>query len=95
MKITDELLDYIGILARLHISDEEREKTKQEINKIVEYMDILNELDTTNIEAMSHAFPVRNVFREDIVTNGDIREEILKNAPGEKDGMFVVPRTFE
>ena len=55
MKITDELLDYIGILARLHISDEEREKTKQEINKIVEYMDILNELDTTNIEAMSHA----------------------------------------
>ena len=45
MKITDELLDYIGILARLHISDEEREKTKQEINKIVEYMDILNELD--------------------------------------------------
>ena len=51
MKITDELLDYIGILARLHISEEEREKTKQEINKIVEYMDILNELDTTGIEA--------------------------------------------
>ena len=43
MKITDELLDYIGILARLHISEEEREKTKQEINKIVEYMDILKQ----------------------------------------------------
>ena len=44
---------------------------------------------------MSHVFPVKNVFREDVVTNGDTREQILKNAPGQKDGMFVVPRTFE
>ena len=44
---------------------------------------------------MSHVFPVKNVFREDVVTNGNVREDILKNAPGEKEGMFVVPRTFE
>ena len=44
---------------------------------------------------MSHVFPVKNVFREDKVTNGDMREEILRNAPEEKDGMFAVPRTFE
>ena len=94
MKITDELLDYIGILARLDISDQEREKTKQEINKIVEYMDILNELDTEDIEAMSHAFPVKNVFREDVVTNGDEHEKTLKNAPDQKDNMFAVPKTF-
>ena len=53
MKITDELLDYIGILARLHISDEEREKTKQEINKIVEYMvdlDISFQIEPFQIE---------------------------------------------
>ena len=43
---------------------------------------------------MSHAFKVQNVFREDEVTNGDDRENILKNAPEEKDGMFVVPKTF-
>ena len=44
---------------------------------------------------MSHVFAVQNVFREDVVTNGDMREEMLQNAPGEKDGMFMVPRTFE
>ena len=53
------------------------------------------ELDTQGVEPMSHVFPVKNVFREDKVTNGDMREEILRNAPEEKDGMFAVPRTFE
>jgi aspartyl-tRNA(Asn)/glutamyl-tRNA(Gln) amidotransferase subunit C len=44
---------------------------------------------------MSHVFPVQNVFREDVVTNGDESEKTLKNAPGEKDNMFIVPRTFD
>ena len=65
------------------------------MGSMLDYIDKLGELDTQGVEPMSHVFPVKNVFREDIVTNGDIREEILKNAPGEKDGMFVVPRTFE
>ena len=43
---------------------------------------------------MTHLFPVQNVFREDVVTNGDDRDSMLKNAPGEKDGMFVVPKTI-
>ena len=65
------------------------------MEKIINYMDTLNQLDTTGIEAMSHAFPVKNVFREDVVVNGDDRENILKNAPEQKDGAFVVPKTFE
>ena len=44
---------------------------------------------------MSHVFPINNVFREDVVTNGDDREEILSNAPESKDGAFVVPKTFD
>ena len=44
---------------------------------------------------MSHVFPIHNVFREDTVVNGDIREDILHNAPGQKDGMFKVPKTVE
>lgn len=44
---------------------------------------------------MSHVFPVHNVFREDVVVNGDTREKILANAPKEKDGSFVVPKTVE
>ena len=55
----------------------------------------LNELDTEGVEPMSHISAAANVFREDVVTNGDDREQILKNAPGCKDGMFKVPRTVD
>ena len=60
-----------------------------------DYIDKLNELDTTGVEPMSHVFPVNNVFREDVVTNGDDRDEILANAPAKKDGAFMVPKTVE
>lgn len=95
MKITDDLLDYIGILARLDITPEERDQDKTEISKIIDYMDTLNELDTTDIEAMSHAFPVKNVFREDDVKPSVDREIITLNAPNKKDGCFKVPKTVE
>lgn len=93
--ISDETIEYVGILAKLELSCEEKEQAKKDMGSMLDYIDKLGELDTTGVEPMSHVFPVKNVFREDIVTNGDIREEILKNAPGEKEGMFVVPRTFE
>lgn len=93
--ISDETIEYVGILAKLELSDEEKEKAKEDMGKMLDYIDKLNELDTSNVEPMSHVFPVNNVFREDVVTNGDDRESILKNAPEEKDGAFVVPKTFE
>lgn len=65
------------------------------MGKMLDYIDKLNELDTSSVEPMSHVFPVSNVFREDVVTNGDDRDNILKNAPEERDGAFVVPKTFE
>ena len=93
--ITDETIDYVGILAKLELSREEKEAAKNDMSRMLDYIDKLNQLDTTQVEPMSHVFPVKNVFREDKVTNGDMREEILRNAPEEKDGMFAVPRTFE
>ena len=93
--ISDETIEYVGILAKLELSEEEREQAKKDMGSMLDYIDKLGELDTTGVEPMSHVFPVRNVFREDVVTNGDMREDILKNAPGEKDGMFIVPKTFE
>lgn len=93
--ISDETIDYVGILAKLELSDEEKERAKKDMGSMLDYIDKLGELDTTGIEPMSHVFPVQNVFREDVVTNGDDSENILKNAPGEKDNMFMVPRTFE
>lgn len=93
--ISDETIEYVGILAKLELSDEEKEQAKKDMGSMLDYIDKLGELDTTGVEPMSHVFPVNNVFREDVVTNGDMREDMLKNAPGEKEGMFVVPRTFE
>ncbi|HOO26928.1 MAG TPA: Asp-tRNA(Asn)/Glu-tRNA(Gln) amidotransferase subunit GatC [Lachnospiraceae bacterium] len=93
--ISNETIDYVGILAKLELSDAEKEQAKQDMGNMLDYIDKLNELDTTGVEPMSHVFAVNNVFREDVVTNGDDREEILKNAPAAKSGSFKVPKTVE
>ena len=93
--ISDETIDYVGILAKLELSGEEREQAKSDMGRMLDYIDKLGELDTADVEPMSHVFPVQNVFRGDVVTNGDEREALLANAPEQKDGMFVAPKTFE
>lgn len=93
--ISDETIEYVGILAKLELTDEEKEAAKSDMGRMLDYIDMLGELDTTDVEPMSHAFPVQNVFREDEVVNGDERDKIIANAPEEKDGMFVVPKTFD
>ena len=93
-KITNETIEYVSILAKLELSDEEREQAKTDMSRMLEYIDKLGELNTDNVEPMSHVFPVENVFREDVITNSDIREQLLSNAPEQKDGMFMVPKTF-
>ena len=93
--ISDETIDYVGILAKLDLSPEEKEAAKKDMGRMLDYIDMLNELDTSAVEPMSHVFTMTNVFREDVVTNGDESEKTLANAPGEKDNMFVVPKTFD
>lgn len=93
--ISDKTIEYVGILAKLELSDEEKEQAKKDMANMLDYIDTLNELDTSEVEPMSHVFPVNNVFREDVVTNGDDRDEILANAPEAKEGAFVVPKTFD
>lgn len=95
MKITDETITYVAALAKLELSESEKEKAKEDLGKILDYIDIMNELDTNDIEPMSHVFQMKNVFREDVVTNGDDRENILRNAKKQKDGSFMVPKTVE
>lgn len=93
--ISDETIEYVGILAKLELTDEEKEQAKKDMGSMLDYIDKLNELDTSEAEPMSHVFPIQNIFREDVVTNGDEREAVLSNAPEEKDGAFVVPKTFD
>ena len=63
--ISDEIIEYVGILAKLELSGEEREQAKADMGRMLDYIDKLNELDTDGVEPMSHVFPVQNVFRED------------------------------
>ena len=93
--ISDETIEYVGILSKLELSDQEKEQAKKDMGRMLDYIDKLNELDTSQVEPMSHVFPVYNVFREDVVVNEDQRDEILVNAPEQKDGQFQVPKTVE
>ena len=92
--ISDETMEYVGILAKLELSEEEKLAARSDMERMLDYIDTLNELDTEGIEPMSHVFPVNNVFREDVVTNGDGSKETLSNAPAQKDGGFKVPKTI-
>lgn len=93
--ISDETIEYVGILAKLSLSPQEKEEAKKDMSRMLDYIDRLNELDTSEVEPMSHIFPVNNVFREDVVENGDDRENMLANAPQKKDGAYMVPKTIE
>ena len=93
--ISDETMEYVGILAKLELSDAEKEAAKRDMGRMLDYIAKLNELDTSGVEPMSHVFPVSNVFREDVVENGDEHEKMLANAPKVKDGMYQVPKTVE
>lgn len=93
--ISDETIEYVGILAKLELSEEEKEQAKKDMGRMLDYIEQLNELDTNGVEPMSHVLPLENAFREDVVTNGDKSTATLQNAPEEKNGMFVVPKTFD
>ncbi len=95
MQINDELITYLEDLSRLKLSKEEEEKAKVDLGKILNYIDKLNELDTSNVEAVSHPFAFTNNFREDVLVASADRETILANAPMKKDGCFKVPKTVE
>lgn len=95
MQINDELITYLEDLSRLRLSKEEEEKAKIDLEKILNYIDKLNELDTTNVEAMSHPFTFTNNFRDDVLVASSDRDTILANAPVKKDGCFKVPKTVE
>ena len=94
-RINNETIEYVGILAKLELSAEEKEQAKKDMGRMLDYIDKLNELDTSGVEPMSHIFPVQNVFREDIVENGNDREQMLANAPEQKDGQYQVPKTVD
>ena len=93
--IDDETIENVCILAKLSLSDEAKEKAKEDMQKMLDYVEKLDELDTSGVVPLSHIFGDANVFREDVVTNSDDRDNLLANAPEQKDGCYKVPKTFD
>ena len=92
--IDDETMENVCILAKLSLTEDEKEKAKEDMQKMLDYVEKLDELDTDGVEPLSHIFGDRNVFRDDVVTNGDNSEAMLANAPKKKEGQYQVPKTI-
>ena len=88
-------IEKVARLARLELSEGEKETFGNQLEQILTYMEQLNRLDTTGVEPTSHAIPIYNVFREDEVKLSFPQEEVLAISPDEEDGHFKVPRIIE
>ena len=98
MGITIKDVEHVAILARLEFTEAEKEKFTYQLNKILDYMEKLNELDTTNVEPLSHVIELSpafgGIFREDKVHPSSPPEEMLKNAPDRTEKFFKVPKVI-
>ena len=95
MKITQTQVEYVAKLARLNLSEEQKERLTGEMGNIISFADKLSELDTSGVEASAHSIAVENVFREDEIMPSYNRDDILANAPTPQDGCFGVPKVVE
>lgn len=95
MKLTREGVQRIAVLARLRLTVEEQASLTEELDHILNYMEKLNQLDTTHVEPFSHALEVVSVLREDRVTNRPNADGLLANAPDREATFFKVPKIIE
>lgn len=95
MKISKEMVKHISLLSRLELKDEEIEVYQDQLSRILDYVEKLNEVNTENIKPTSHVLSLNNVFREDMVGISLSREEVLRNAPDSTDKFFRVPKIIE
>lgn len=95
MAVSKKDVEYIANLARLEFSNSEIENFTDQLNQILQYVDKLNELDTDNVEPLSHPVENVNVFRDDILKPTVSRMEALKNAPEANDEFFKVPKIIK
>jgi aspartyl-tRNA(Asn)/glutamyl-tRNA(Gln) amidotransferase subunit C len=95
MKVTRETIEHVANLARLNLTENEKQRLSSEMEDIISYVDKLNQLDTAAVKPMEHVIPISNVLREDVVRESFEREKILTNAPVQEDGCFKVPKVVE
>lgn len=92
MSVSSKEVEKIAHLARLTLTEDEKQKFTGQINQILTYVGKLDELETENVEPLSHSLDITNVFREDNLGKSLTQEEALENAPGRTDKFFRVPK---
>ncbi|MBI4679677.1 MAG: Asp-tRNA(Asn)/Glu-tRNA(Gln) amidotransferase subunit GatC [Nitrospirae bacterium] len=88
-------IDHIAMLARLDLTNEEKEIFSKQLSRIIEYINKLNELDTTSIKPTAHILPIKNIFRDDKLKPSLLKDKALQNAPGRTDDFYRVPKIIE
>ena len=95
MKLTREEVQRVAMLARLRLTPEDEERLTEQLDNILQYMEKLNQLDTSGIEPFTHAADIANPMREDVITNEPNAEALLANAPAQENHFFQVPKIIE
>jgi len=95
--ISKEQVEHIAKLARIELTEKEKEKFSMELSSILDYIDKLNKVDTSKVKAISQITGMENIYREDEIRakDIDIKDKILKNAPSKKGDYFKVPKILE
>ena len=95
MSVSHEQVRHIATLARIAMSEEELERLVPELNAIIGWVEQLGEVDTAGVEPLTAVIDQKLRLREDKVTDGNIRDDILANAPDAQHGFFAVPKVIE
>ena len=95
MKITSEGVDHVAHLARLNLREDEKDKFTAQLNDIFLYMEMLNKVNTSGVEPMTHAISLNNAFRDDVVKESIGDEKALASAPDKMGNCFRVPKVIE
>jgi aspartyl-tRNA(Asn)/glutamyl-tRNA(Gln) amidotransferase subunit C len=94
MAVTIQDVEHVAFLARLRFSDQEKERLRVQLNRILEYMEQLSQLDTAAVEPLSRVVEITNVFRDDLPAPGVSHNEAMQNAPASTGEFFKVPKVI-
>jgi len=95
MEVNDALVDKLAKLSKLQFDDSQKEEIKNDLQKMIAFVEKLNELDTTGVEPLLHMTDEVNVLREDEIKGSVSREEAFKNAPLHDEEFFKVPKVIK
>jgi aspartyl-tRNA(Asn)/glutamyl-tRNA(Gln) amidotransferase subunit C len=95
MSVSSEQVRHIAKLARIAMSEEELEKLVPELNNILGWVEQLGEVDTDGVEPLTAVIDQKLRLRDDVVNDGDVRDDVLANAPEAQHGFFAVPKVIE